>query len=151
LVFAYEKSLRKQQLKSPKFYLFDCGVRRVLDNSMPATTSFSSQQYGQAFEHFIVCECMRLKSYYQKKMFLSHFNTGNAEIDLVVESPGVSDTFIEIKSAKKITNEHIATLKKLKKSFPEFNYYCFSLDPIARVDDGVEIVPWQIGLKNLFS
>ncbi len=103
LLPAYDKSLRKQQLKSPKFYLFDCGVKRVLDPSLSVASPLSSQEFGLAFEHFVVCEMLRLKSYLRRKMSFSHFNTGSSEIDLVVETPGVPDTFVEIKATEKVT------------------------------------------------
>jgi uncharacterized protein len=146
---AYEKSLRKQQSKSPKFYLFDCGVKRTLDPSLSDTTPYTSQQYSIAFEHFIINECLRLKSYRRQKMTLSHYNTGNAEIDLVVQKPGKVDSFIEIKSTNKVTHEHLAPLNRLSKDFPEFRYVCLSQDPIARKEGVIEVLPWRQGIEEV--
>ena len=148
---AYEKSLRKQQIKSPKFYLFDTGVKRVLDQNLPVARPLSSQEFGSAFEHFVICEFTRIKSYLRRKMTFSHYNTGSSEIDLVVEAPGVPDTFIEIKATEKITDEHIATLKALKKDFPKNRYLCISRDPKSRTEAGIEIIPWQDGLREVLE
>jgi predicted AAA+ superfamily ATPase len=148
---AYEKSLRKQQIKSPKFYLFDPGVKRVLDQNLPAAAPFSSQEFGLAFEHFIMCEFVRLKSYLRRKMNFSHFNTGGTEIDLVIEGPGVPDTFVEIKATEKVTEAHYAGLRSLRKDFPKYRYLCLSRDPISRIEDGIEVLPWTEGIKDLLG
>jgi len=147
---AYEKSLRKQQLKSPKFYLFDPGVKRVLDQNLHATAPLSSQEFGLAFEHFVLCEFVRLKSYFRRKLNFSHYNSGNSEIDLVIESPGVVDTFLEIKATEKVTSEHLSALKTLRKDYPTFKYLCLSRDPISRVEDGIEVLPWDKGIQEIF-
>lgn len=148
---AYEKSLRKQQLKSPKFYLFDTGVKRVLDPNLPASTPYSSQEFGLAFEHFVLCEFMRIRDYLHRKMSFSYFNTGASEIDLVIEAPGVPDIFIEIKAAENVQEEQIKTLKALRRDFPKFRYLCLSRDPIARIEDGIEILPWREGLREILG
>ena len=147
---AYEKSLRKQQIKSPKFYLFDTGVKRVLDQNLPASAPLSSQEFGLAFEHFVLCEFVRLKSYLRRKMNFSHYNSGSSEIDLVIEAPGMPDTFVEIKATEKVTKVHVAALIAIKKDFPKYRYICMSRDPISRVEDGIEILPWVAGLRELF-
>lgn len=148
---AYEKSLRKQQIKSPKFYLFDTGVKRVLDHNLPAAAPLSSQEFGLAFEHFIICEFQRIKSYLRRKMNFSHFNTGTSEIDLVIESPGLPDTFVEIKAAEQVTERHLSALRSLRADFPKQRYYCLSRDPIARNEGGIEVLPWSKGLKVLLD
>jgi predicted AAA+ superfamily ATPase len=148
---AFEKSLRKQQIKSPKFYLFDPGVKRVLDPNLPASAPLSSQQFGAAFEHFIVCEFFRLKSYLRRKMNLSHFNTGSLEIDLVIETPGIADTFVEIKATTQVTEAHLVSLHRLRRDFPRNRYICLSQDPIARIESGVEVLPWVEGIRLIME
>jgi len=148
---AYDKSLRKQQLKSPKFYLFDCGVKRTLDPNLPESGPLSAQEFGLAFEHFILCEFFRIRSYQKRKMFFYHFNTGGSEIDLVIEAPRMQTTFIEIKATEKVAEFHIKALKRLRSAFPNYRYVCISQDPIARIEDGVEITPWQNAFKSIFS
>lgn len=146
---AFEKSLRKQQIKSPKFYLFDPGVKRILDPHLPASAPLSAQEFGLAFEHFVICELVRLRSYLRRKMTFSHFNTGSTEIDIVVEAAGVPDTFVEIKSTERITDKHLSALRALKRDFPECRYLCLSRDPIARVEGGIEVIPWMEGVRMI--
>jgi len=76
---ADKKSLRKQQLKSPKFCLFVPGVKRVLDRKLATASQLSAQEYGGAFEHFVLGEFVRLKSYYRGKLGFSYFKTRNSE------------------------------------------------------------------------
>lgn len=148
---AYDKSLRKQQSKSAKFYLFDPGVKRTLDQNLPSAAPLSSQEFGLAFEHFVVCEFVRLKSYLRLKMAFSHYNTGNSEIDLVIQSPGNTDIFVEIKSTEKVTEAHLTHLHNLKKDFPDFRYMCLSRDPLSRSENGIDVIFWVEGLRELMG
>jgi predicted AAA+ superfamily ATPase len=52
----FHKSVRKRQLESPKFYLFDTGVKRALERSFNIPLNKRSYAYGKAFEHFVILE-----------------------------------------------------------------------------------------------
>ena len=60
---AYSKSARKSVMKQPKFYLFDIGVKRAMDASLGNRLSQKTSAYGEAFEHFVILETIRLNSY----------------------------------------------------------------------------------------
>ncbi|MCX6123479.1 MAG: AAA family ATPase, partial [Proteobacteria bacterium] len=60
---SFHRSIRKRQRESPKFYLFDTGVRRALANTLNLPLDPSTFEYGNAFEHLVVLECHRLNSY----------------------------------------------------------------------------------------
>lgn len=51
---AHHTSIRKQQRQSPKFFLFDCGVKRALERTLNQNILPNSYGYGKAFEHFII-------------------------------------------------------------------------------------------------
>lgn len=145
---AYDKSLRKQQLKSPKFYLFDLGVKRFLEGSI--NNKLLPNSLGKAFEHFIICEIHRLNLYQRTKWSMYYLATASgAEIDLILEKYDESPVLIEIKSTEKIIDQHISTLFKFKKEFPSYRTLCLSQDKISRVKDGVEILYWKDGLREL--
>ncbi len=70
--------------------------------------------YGNAFEHFIILECIRLSSYYNKEYRFTYLRTpSDAKIDLIVERPGQPLLCIEIKSATNISSVDLSTFKKL--------------------------------------
>lgn len=146
---AFSRSLRKQQLSSPKFYLFDIGVKRALDNNLnvPPTTS---QAIGPLFEHFIICEAIRLNEYFQKDFTFSYLATqGGAEIDLIVERPGEKTAFVEIKSTDHVRDDHVRHLRELAKVHGDAEALCFSREPRARQNGEVLIVPWKEGFERL--
>jgi predicted AAA+ superfamily ATPase len=62
---AFSQSVRKQQMLSSKFYLFDLGVKRSLDRTLNLVPS-TGQIIGPLFEHFIICEAIRLNDYLDK-------------------------------------------------------------------------------------
>jgi len=146
---ATSASFRKQQIESPKFYLFDCGVKREIENTshLPIATS---QELGVVFEHWLITEIFKLNSYKRKKYELSYLLTkGGVEIDLVLTEPRTPPVFVEIKSTKTIQDSHIKSLIAVKDKFPESRclLLCCERYPISR--QGVDIFPWREGLEEL--
>lgn len=143
-------SLRKQQLQSPKFYLFDCGVKHSLDGRI-AKPKLTSQEFGAAFEHFIICKLHRLNSYTRARYGFSYLRTkGGLEIDIVVTRIDDHPMYVEINSSENIQPRHIEHLKLIKQEQPLSRAICVSRESRARVSDGVEILPWQMFFETLF-
>ena len=96
----YHRSIRKRQIVSPKFYLFDIGVTRSLARLLNQNVVSPSSPFGLAFEHFIIAECHRINDYKRLDFRFSFFRTKDgAEIDLIIERPGLPLALIEIKSS----------------------------------------------------
>jgi uncharacterized protein len=147
---AYDKSVRKQQLKSGKFYLFDLGVKKALDGNLSINIE-SGQLFGPMFEHFIILEIYRLNDYLQKDFKLSFLATqGGLEIDLVIERPSKKTLLIEIKSSKQIREDHLRHLKLITEDFPDdFEAVCLCQESHARDVAGIKILPWREGLSDI--
>lgn len=149
---AYEPSVRKRQQKKPKFYLFDPGVCRALQNLLDVSPSPRTYGYGKSFEHYVILECMRLNDYYEKNFRFSYLRTKDgAEIDLIVERPGDKPILAEIKSASSIDPSEIRKLKNMQKGFENSESMILCNAPEARVSEGVLICPWQEGIRRIFS
>lgn len=149
LLPTYHKSIRKQQILSPKFYLFDCGVKRTLEN-LSAFPLANSTELGLAFEHFLVCEIMRLNSYFRKKYKLYYLaSKGGLEIDLILERPKQKTALVEIKWAEQVTERHLQHLSSIIKEKPEFEAFCLCREPLARKFNNIHILPWREGIKKL--
>jgi predicted AAA+ superfamily ATPase len=146
---AYSRSVRKQQLSAPKFYLFDIGIKRALDKTLslePAT----NQLMGPLFEHFVICEVLRLNDYLQKDFNLSYLTTqGGAEIDLIIERPGARTLFVEIKSTERVTTEHIRHVRDLSAGRDDIEPLCVSREGRRRMEGGVLILPWQEAFEHM--
>jgi len=144
---AYSKSIRKQQLKASKFYLFDLGVKRALDQTLSLKPT-TGQIIGPLFEHFLICEIHRLSDYHRRDYRFSYLATqGGLEIDLVIERPGKKDLLVEIKSTEKVTEKHLKHLKTLVDEKNGFEAICLSREKIARKVGNIYIFPWKEGIE----
>lgn len=149
---AFQHSFRKRLSKMPKFYFFDAGVVRALSAQLSLPLIPSTSAYGDAFGGFIILQCKQLASYFQREYRFSYLKTkDDAEIDLVVERPGLPILFIEIKSTDNVQASHLSNLKTLSKDFGQCEAVCFSQDPYPKKLDGITIWPWQQGIKNYFT
>lgn len=151
LLEPFHHSFRKRLSNKPKFYFFDMGVVRALSHLMGVPIVPQTYDHGNAFEHFIILECMRLANYYNKEYRFSYLRTVNdAEIDLIVERPGKPLLCIEIKSARHIDAVDINVLRKLCKDLPNSEAICLCNEKYPKQIDNVTVLPWQQGLKQYF-
>ncbi len=56
LLDPFHESIRKRQRGNPKFYFFDTGVQRALENTLTVELRPQTYAYGLAFEHFVINE-----------------------------------------------------------------------------------------------
>ncbi len=146
---AYNRSLRKQQLKSSKFYFFDVGVQRALEQMLSVAPT-TGQMIGPLFEQFIILEIYRLNDYLRRDFRFSYLATqGGLEIDLVVERPGQKTVLVEIKSTSELREDHLRNLQALAKEFPEFDAICICREKVARQMGNVKVYPWDEGICAL--
>jgi uncharacterized protein len=147
----FQHSFRKRLSKKPKFYFFDTGVVRALMGLTELSLMESTSAFGDAFEHFIINQCIQLASYRHRNYRFSYLATkDDAEIDLVVERPGQKPLFIEIKSAAMVEARHLSTLKSLAHDFGDCEVICLSRDLYIKNIDNVQVYPWAIGVKKYF-
>jgi predicted AAA+ superfamily ATPase len=149
---AFQHSFRKRLSKTPKFYFFDTGVVRALSSLLSVPLTQSTSQFGDIFEHFIILQCKELASYYHREYRFSYLKTkDDAEIDLIVERPGLPLLFIEIKSSDNVQAAHLSTLRKMASDFGNCEAICISCDPYPKVLDGIKVFPWREGIKQYFT
>lgn len=149
---SFHKSIRKQQKKAPKFYLFDCGVCRALAGRLDYALAPKSFEYGQMFENFIVNEIHRLLSYSEKDFKLSYLRVGEKqEIDLIVERAGMPTFFCEIKSTDRVHERHVDSLETLTKDFSNPKRLLLSKDPVRKMLTNTHALPWQEGIKAIID
>jgi predicted AAA+ superfamily ATPase len=147
----FHRSIRKRQRESPKFYLFDTGVARALKGYSGVPLPEGSSEYGKVFEHFIMLEIKRLASYQEKEWQFSYLRTSgeNAEVDLIIERPGMPTALIEIKSGRQVTDIEANKLLRFKRDFKNSQAFILSQEKIPRNVNGIEILPWTQGISEL--
>jgi predicted AAA+ superfamily ATPase len=147
---AYHRSLRKRQVKNPKFYFFDTGVKRALERTLTVPLLPQTYAFGRAFEHFLILEMQRLNEYYKKDYRFSYLKTHDgAEIDVIIERPGLPTALVEIKSSEKADSRMSKHLDIFLDDFKKSEGFCLSLDKTEQRIGKIVFLPWQKGLKEL--
>ena len=150
LLPAFHRSVRKQQRTSPKFYYFDTGVKRSLERTLDIPLRPGTYEYGKAFEHFVITQILHLSRYLHPDWRLSYLRTGaGAEIDLVIERPGMPSVLIEIKSSDRIDERDVRSISRFTRDFADPLALCISRDPERLQVDRVLCLHWREALEEL--
>ena len=149
---AYSGSVRKQLLTSPKFYLFDNGVKRALEDQIDFPMKHGSFDYGLAFETFIIFEIQRRIAYREISLGFSFLSTeGGAEIDLLISRGNKVLALVEIKSGRKIDLHDLRHLVSLKDSFKRSSSYCLYQGEESSIYENINILNWEIGIERIVN
>ncbi len=148
----FHRSVRKRQRQSPKFYLLDTGVKRALEQklNLPIEEGYA---YGKAFEHRLVLEAHWLNDYHKLDYRFSYLRTkDDAEIDLIIERPGLPDLLVEIKSTQSVRDEQATALGRFLESWPKkAEAHIWSRDPSEKKIGACLALHWQEGLRRVFG
>lgn len=148
---SYTGSFRKRLSQKPKFYFFDPGVARALARNTLIELLPKTNAYGNAFEHFVILECIRHSDYARNDYRFNYLRTPSlVEIDLVVERPGKPLLCIEIKSNDNVLPEDISSFKQLTSEIPNSEAIVLSQDKYAKKIDHVLVLPWQQAIEAYF-
>lgn len=149
---AYHRSIRKRQLTNPKFYFFDCGVKRALDRTLSVPLLPQTPAFGKGFEHFIFLEIARLSEYLDKNFRFFYLKTHDgAEVDFIIERPGRPIALLEIKSTRRVDPKEAKHLRTFVRELGNAQAYLFSLDPTPQRIGPIQALPWEKGLEILFT
>lgn len=149
---AYHTSIRKQQKKAAKFYLFDTGIARTLAGQIDYDLAPRSFEYGQLFEAFVINELHRRLTYHGKQFKLSYLRVNeDVEIDLIIERGRRPPTLIEIKSTDQVDARHAKGLLTLGADFQSPVQYLISNDPDQKQFSNVLACPWNDAIERIVS
>lgn len=144
---AFTNSTKRRTISSPRFYFFDVGVANYLNhrsNMLPG-----SEDFGHAFEHFVIQELVAYLGYTQSDEKLSYWRTSSGyEVDAIIGNGRVA---IEIKSSEEVKSRHTHGLKAFQEEFPDAKLMVVSLDKNKRTMNGVNIFPVMEFLKELWA
>lgn len=91
-----------------------------------------------------------MSSYLERNYRFSYLCTKDGlEVDFVIERPGMPPALVEIKSAERISDDHLRALRMVKNDFPNAELLLLCQDNIPRLIDGVHVLPWRLGLERL--
>ncbi|MBI4055136.1 MAG: ATP-binding protein [Elusimicrobia bacterium] len=143
-LWPWDRSERKKA--RPKFYFFDCGVVRAIQNRLndPPTPA----EMGFLFETWFAREIRRLRDYGDKAHEFSFWREGNHEIDLLIMGGRGPLLAIECKTGQKPVSAQ--TLRTFRTRFPKVPLVVASLHDHAprRLQTGIELLPWAKVLER---
>jgi predicted AAA+ superfamily ATPase len=147
----YSRSVRARQKQSPKFYLFDVGIKRAMEGTLNDALPVNSSQYGRAFEHFIITEIRKKNHLNNLESYkMSYLRTkDDAEIDLILEQKKRM-WCIEIKSSDNVPEVDLNKFSQFCSDFPGAKFIVLCNEKFARKYKEIDVYPWQEGIKKLF-
>ncbi len=148
----FHRSIRKIQTEKAKFYLFDLGVCRALRNDLTSSVNPGTYAYGEAFEHFFILECHRLRHYQRVDERAYYLRTkDDVEIDLILERPKGELYVIEIKSAHTVDEKKLGGFIKLARELkPKVILIASNEDRPRYLAPDVQVLPWRDVLTMLY-
>ena len=150
----YSRSARSTQATNPKFYFFDTGIMRAACRVIRDDLTAGNYTYVRLFEHIVILEIVKADSDGKKMLNFSYLKTSNgkdSEIDLIVRQGESRTMAIEIKSATSISSAFVKKYAKLCRSIENCEPYIFCRVEQAYEEEGVKIMPWLQGVKELFT
>jgi predicted AAA+ superfamily ATPase len=144
---AYRKEIKRRIIQAPRFYYYDVGLANYLMGRH--SLKRGTDDYGHAFEHFVMQEIIAYKGYNDKRDEISYWHTyDKKEVDAVI---GDAKIAIEVKSCEQLKTKHKAGLKAFKEEHPDCRLILVSLDPITRQSGDVEQIYILDFLKMLWN
>lgn len=108
----------------------------------------ATERFGLCFEHFIILELRAYLSYKRRQEKLTFWKSQSGfEVDVIVGNK----LAIEIKSSELIQPKHLKGIKALREEGLIENYAVVSRDPNPRLVDGMNVYPWEVFLRKLWS
>ena len=138
-LWPFDRSERKKA--RPKFYFFDCGVVRALQNRL--TDPPTPMEQGTLFESWVIRELIRIRDYEEKEHDFTLWRRGPHEIDLLMTGGRGPLLAVECKTSR--TDLSPATVAMFRKDFPKTPLLVASLadERPRRLENGVEVLPWR--------
>ncbi|HYD49334.1 MAG TPA: ATP-binding protein [Terriglobales bacterium] len=142
----FTKSATRRLVQHPKFFFFDSGVRNALVNSFEV----GPDRIGQLFEQLVFSQLAAGAAAVDRDIRICSYRTEHgAEVDFVVEL-GRELFALELKASRHVSPSDLRGLR----SFAEFHGkrhhpMVLYLGSEPRGIDGIDVLPWQEGLKAM--
>jgi predicted AAA+ superfamily ATPase len=129
----------------PKFYFFDCGVVRAIQNRLHDDPT--PQEQGFLFETWFIGELQRIRDYHDLPLTFTFWRDRSHEIDLLVNKGEQIALAVECKSG---TTYDKTSIRAFKSRFPTTPLIVASMtDERPRKTEDAEIVPWREALRRI--
>lgn len=142
---AFGKTTKRKAIQTAKFYFFDVGVQRALLDA--GKIKERSPDFGQALEAYIAHELRSFVDYTGKGSLEYWRSASGFEVDFVLNRK----LAIEVKSSAVVAERDLKGLRALREEGLLDRYVCMCREGRRRESDGIEIVPWDLFLTELWQ
>jgi len=133
--------------KAPKFYLFDVGVAGALTRRRVAEER--GELFGRALEHLVLMEILAHRSYRELGYDVHFWRTKSGlEVDFVL---GEAEVAVEVKGTSRLDPSDFRSLRAFMEDNRPRRAVVVCNEPVPRVSDGVEVLPWREFLARLWG
>ena len=146
LLPVYQNTPKRKPVATPKCYFFDLGVANTLRKQLLEDPG--PVESGKRWEHLIYCELRAYLSYRELNLPLTYWRTRtHLEVDFIVGD----EVAIEVKFSSSVRKSDIRGLFALAEDHPQMRKIVVCNEPFARIEEGVEFMPLQKVLDELWS
>lgn len=141
---AWTRSPRKQLLSTPRFYLFDLGLRHAAAGLAASPQTVLSNP-GPIFEQWVGIELWKRLSYLGKGNLFYMRTKDGSEVDFIIEHAG-EITPIEVKWTENPTASdarHLRTFMAEQKGKAKRGYVVCRCDRPMQLDTNITAIPWH--------
>lgn len=142
---AWKKSAKRKPISTSKFYLFDPGIARHLQNRSPVKQG--SPEFGDLFEAYMAHELKSYSDYNGIDELCYWRSVSGFEVDFIL----AGETAVEIEAKKNISRQELRGLKALREEGKLSRYIVVCLEERPRTADGIRILPWKDFLQKLWQ
>lgn len=147
-VSPFSSSPTRRLVQHPRFFFFDGGVL----NGLLGSFQVSGDRLGRAFEHLVYNQIVDEAAARDQEVRVSTYRTEHgAEVDLVLETR--SETWaLELKASASVRAGDLRGLRSFRELHGKRNRArVLTFAGPRKVVDGIEQVPWQEGIREIFS
>jgi predicted AAA+ superfamily ATPase len=142
-VYEKEPHPKRKAISTSKYYLFDIGLARHLQGRRGLAPGTS--EYGAAFESFIFQDVKAFCDYHRLDTPQYWRSKSRLEVDFVFE-----DLAVETKATRHVSARDLRGLRALREEGLVTHYVLVSMEPLARLVDGIRVLPWTEFLDRLW-
>lgn len=142
-----KRQSRKIITKAPKYYLFDVGVANYLRKRN--IQEERGEEFGRAFEHFILMEILAYRSYSEKDFEINFWRTNTGlEVDFILAGGEIT---LEVKGTSRINKKEFNAIKVFDKEYSPKRNIIVCNEKVKRLHSKIEVIPWGQFLQELWS
>jgi predicted AAA+ superfamily ATPase len=103
--------------KTPKLHFLDTGLLAALRDANATQLQKDRTGYGPLLENFVVSEVLKLATWSDRRLRISHFRTKDQdEVDLVIEDRRGRVIGIEVKASATVRPQDLRGLRQLREA-----------------------------------